>query len=75
VRAFQVIQEDYKKIRILIVLGDKVNESEKKDIEEKIKLVMGADCQVIWEFVDEIPKTPQGKHHYTRSLIWESKYF
>jgi phenylacetate-CoA ligase len=75
VRAFQVIQEDYKKIRILIVLGDKVNESEKKDIEEKIKLVMGADCQVIWEFVDEIPKTPQGKHLYTRSLIWESKYF
>jgi len=26
------------------LLEDKVNESEKKDIEEKIKLVMGKDC-------------------------------
>jgi len=74
VKAFQVIQEDYKRIRILVVLEDKVNESEKKDIEEKIKLVMGKDCQVIWEFVDEIPKTPQGKHLYTISMVWRSQY-
>jgi len=70
VKAFQVIQEDYRKVRILVVLKDKVNESEKKDIENKIKLVMGQDCQIIWDFVDEIPKTSQGKYLYTKSLVW-----
>jgi acyl-CoA synthetase (AMP-forming)/AMP-acid ligase II len=49
-----------------------VNEHEKKDIEDKIKLVMKQDCQVIWEFVDDIPKTPQGKRLYTISKVWRS---
>jgi phenylacetate-CoA ligase len=70
VKAFQVVQEDYQKIRILVVLKNKVNEHEKKDIENKVKLVMGWDCQVVWEFVDDIPKTPQGKHLYTLSKVW-----
>lgn len=70
VEAFRVIQEDYKKIRIMIVLRDKlVNEPEKRDIEEKIKLVMGKDCKVVWEVVDEIPKTKSGKYLYTESLL------
>ena len=44
-------------------------ESEKKDIESKIKMVMGQNCKIIWKFVDKIPKTPSGKHLYTKSLI------
>jgi len=70
-KAFQIIQEDYKRVRILVVLSDKVmvNESEKTDIEDKIKLLMGDDCQVVWDFVDEIPKTAQGKYFYRKSLI------
>jgi len=70
VKAFQVIQEDYKRIKILVVLQNKMNESEKRDIEDKIKLVMGQDCKIIWEFVEEIPKTKSGKYLYTKSLVW-----
>ena len=71
IKAFQVIQEDYQRVRILVVLRDegRVNESEKNEIDDKIKLVMGQDCQVLWDFVDEIPKTPQGKYLYTKSLV------
>jgi len=69
VKAFHVVQEDYKKIRIPVVLERAVSEPEKKDIEDKIKLVMGQDCQVIWDFVDEIPKMRSGKYLYTKSLV------
>ncbi|NIA12343.1 MAG: phenylacetate--CoA ligase family protein [Nitrospiraceae bacterium] len=69
VKAFQVIQEDYKRLKILAVTKDETNESEKKDIEDKIKLVMGKDCKIIWDFVDEIPRTESGKYLYTKSLI------
>jgi len=69
VKAFQIIQEDYKRIRLLVVSEGEINVSEKRDIEDKIKLVMGKDCKIIWEFVDEIPKTPQGKYLYTKSLV------
>jgi len=70
VKAFQIIQEDYKKIKILIVRSGNVNESEKKDIEWKIKFLLGGDCKITWEFVDEIPKTKSGKYLYIKSLLW-----
>jgi phenylacetate-CoA ligase len=70
VKTFQVIQEDYQKVRILVVAKGKVIESEKKDIEDKMKLVMGQDCHILWDFINEIPKTPQGKYLYTKSLVW-----
>ena len=70
VKAFQVIQEDFKRIKILVVLKENINEQEKEDIEDKIKLIMGEDCKISWEFVEEIPTTPQGKYLYTKSLLW-----
>jgi len=69
VKAFQVIQEDYKRIRLLVVSEGEINVSEKRDIEDKIKLVMGQDCKIVWEFVEEIPKTKSGKYLYTKSLV------
>jgi phenylacetate-CoA ligase len=68
VKAFQIIQEDYKRIRILIVT-DKINESDKKDVEHQIRFLMGQDCKIIWEIVDDIPETKSGKHLYIKSLI------
>ena len=69
IRVFQVIQEDYKLIKILIVTEGNINEFEKKDIENKIKLLMGQDCKIVWEFVEEIPKSNSGKYLYTKSLV------
>jgi len=69
IKKFQVIQEEYKTIRILIVPVSDVREAECKDIEDKIKVVMGKDVKIIWEIVDDITKTKSGKYFYTKSLI------
>jgi phenylacetate-CoA ligase len=73
VKQFQVIQEEYKRIKILIVPFGNINEPERKDIEDKIKVVMGKDIKIIWEFVDDIPKTKSGKYIYIRSLVKRQK--
>jgi phenylacetate-CoA ligase len=72
VEAFQIVQEDYKKVRVFIVPRDVINESEKREIENKIKLVMEQDCVVNWEFVEKIPKTQSGKYLYTKSLLYQA---
>lgn len=69
VRRFQVIQEDYNKIKILIILKTEPNELEIRDIEKKIKLIMGQCCAINMEFVEEIPLTKNGKYLYTKSLV------
>jgi phenylacetate-CoA ligase len=69
INKFQVIQEEYKKIRIFIVPQGKINKSEMEEIENKMKTVMGKDIKFIWEFVKDIPKTDSGKYVYTKSLV------
>ena len=70
VEKFQVIQEDYNKIRIMIVARGEVPDRCKHDIDAKIRLVMGQKCQIKWDFVDDIPKTASGKYLYTKSMVW-----
>lgn len=70
VKSFKVIQEDYKKVRLLVAVNGQINAHDVKDIEDKIRLVMGKDCQIVWEFLDDIPLTREGKHLYTLSLVW-----
>jgi phenylacetate-CoA ligase len=70
VHSFQIIQEDYKKIKIVVVLQDVINPQEQTTIEENIRLVMGNDCAISWEIVDEIPKTTSGKYLYRISHVW-----
>ncbi|EKF86372.1 phenylacetate--CoA ligase family protein [Methanobacterium formicicum] len=65
---FQFIQRDYRDVQILVVT-DLLNETAKKNIIEKIKLVMGQNCNIEWNCVLEIPKTPSGKFFYTKSLV------
>jgi len=70
IKAFKVIQEDYKEFRILVVLRDRIlDEHDRRDIEERIRFVMGRDCRVKWEVVDQIPKTKSGKHLHAQSLL------
>jgi len=69
IKCFKVIQEDYRKIRILAVLGGNINNSERQDIDNKIRLVMGKQCDILWEIVDDIPKTQNGKYVFTKSLL------
>ena len=73
IKKFQVIQEDYDKIRILVIPNNILPDIEKKDIEDRIRLQMGQDCKIIWDFVDDIPKTRSGKYLYTISLLNSSR--
>ena len=68
---FQVIQEDYNKIRINIVTRKDISDQYKNIVNEKIRMVMGFECNIIWNIVDDIPKTPSGKYLYTKSMIWK----
>lgn len=67
---FQIIQKDYRDIKVLVV-SDLLDQTEINNINEKIRLLMGQNCNIEWEFVSEIPKTPSGKFLYTKSLINE----
>lgn len=66
---FQVIQEEYNEIQINIVTHKEISDQYKNDINEKIRVVMGLECKIIWNIVDDIPKTPSGKYLYTKSLV------
>jgi len=70
IHSFQIIQEEYLKIRIRFVPCGVIKPQEKADIEEKIRFVMGNDCAIIWEIVEEIPKTSNGKYLYRISYVW-----
>lgn len=69
VNQFQVEQVDYDHLRISIVCGAKVKDSDVASINASICSVMGKDCVVEWLYVDAIKKTPQGKHLFTHCLI------
>lgn len=71
IRKIQVVQEDYRRVRILAVLEREMGDGEKEEIDEKIRLVMGQGCQVIWERVEDIPKAESGKYLFTRSMVWK----
>jgi len=67
---FQVIQEEYNEIQINVVTRKEISDQYKNDINEKIRVVMGPECKIIWNIVDDIPKTPSGKYLYTKSVMW-----
>ena len=69
IKKFQVLQEDYDRIKILFVPLLPGRDFDKQSINEKIRLAMGSECQIQWEQVADIPKTEQGKYIYTRCLM------
>jgi phenylacetate-CoA ligase len=67
---FQVIQKDYDSILIKIVVKDLEQfKSDKQKIESAIKLEMGKECKIKWEFVKEIEPLKSGKFLYTISEV------
>lgn len=72
VKKYQVIQTEINKIVVKVALvnpNQKPTDPEKEEIVKKIKLVIGNNCQVDFEFVKEIPPSPSGKYLYTISKI------
>ncbi len=70
VRKFQVIQKDYKAILFKIVkTSSEWPPEERQEIIQKTRHLMGNDCTVTFEFVDQIPPTNSGKYRYTISEV------
>jgi len=70
INRFQVIQEDYERVKINVVSGEQLNQADMKEIDDKIRLVMGSSCEISWNRVEDIDKTKSGKYMYTKSLVW-----
>jgi phenylacetate-CoA ligase len=75
VQKFQVIQENYNYIKFIIVPQKKDSNSYLKqsndlaEIKNKVKQVMGEDCKIEFEFVNDIEKSTSGKYRYTISKV------
>ncbi|MCL5105319.1 MAG: phenylacetate--CoA ligase family protein [Armatimonadetes bacterium] len=74
---FQAVQEDYDRVRLLIVCNDdagppETRRAELEDMRRRVRLAMGSDCRVDFEFVDDIPPTPSGKSRCTISKVVEA---
>ena len=65
IKKFRVIQHDYDDIEILVVTTAKISDETIKDIERKVKLVLGEDCRISLNEVEEIPRAASGKYRYT----------
>jgi phenylacetate-CoA ligase len=68
VRAFQIVQEEYRAIRITLQ-ADRVDDGWKRSVEDWIRLAFSSDCRVAWELVDSIPRTPRGKRRFIVSRV------
>ncbi len=70
IEKFQVVQEDFDKIKIKIVTRKRREfKQHQSNIVKNIRSVMGGDCKVDFEFVEEIPSSPSGKYLYTISKV------
>jgi phenylacetate-CoA ligase len=69
VREFQVLQTDVDAITVYVAAHRTPSAEDLADITGKIRFIMGGGCQVQWEHVDHVPRTPQGKLLFTRSLL------
>lgn len=69
IRKSQVIQEDFDKITLKLVVANMPSEDQLNQIRQTIQLAMGEGCHIGFEFVDDIPPTSSGKYLYIQSLV------
>lgn len=70
VHKFQVLQKS-RSLIVFKIIKNKLDHtpSELDEIVTKTKIVMGDDCQVVFEFVDDLPPSASGKYRYTMSEV------
>lgn len=69
IKQFQVIQEDYERVRLLIVKRHEEDTVDSLPIKAVIEKVMGPEVQLNTEYVGDIPPSPSGKYRYTISQV------
>lgn len=66
---FQILQKEPNLIEILYVPRLPEVQSDKDEVAEHFRAIMGPRCRVVWMRVDEVPRTPQGKQLHARSMV------
>jgi len=71
IKKFQIIQEKLNEINIILVTLNKKHliRKDEVDLEEKIKLVIGKNCNINFIYVSEIKTSSSGKFRYTISRV------
>lgn len=69
VKKYQIIQKKHDLIIFKIVKSKKHKEKDLKFAEKFVKLAMGKDSKIKWEFVKEIKPSKSGKYLYTWSEV------
>lgn len=71
IKKFQVIQKEINEIHInLVTLNkNKLEIGDELDLIQKIKIVMGNNCKVVFKYLNEIDPSSSGKFRYTISEI------
>jgi len=70
---YQFIQNDYEEIQVNIVKNELFKNAIYQEIEQIIYTVMGSNCKIIFNEVDEIEPTKTGKFLFTISKIKENE--
>lgn len=65
IKKFQIIQQDFDNIVCNIVLSGRKNDKDINEVNNKIRLIMGNQCEIKWNIVEEIKPTKSGKYLYT----------
>ena len=75
IQQYQVVQEAVDEVRVSLVLRadlpglDDLKTAGLEETRRKIRLAMGEDCAVSFEFVDVIEPSPSGKFRFTMSKV------
>ncbi len=73
IKQFQVIQKTVDKMVVRLVQNEEIPQSQLNEIYQAIRASFGDNVAVDFEFVDEIPPLPSGKHQYTMSELTQSQ--
>jgi len=69
IKKYQIVQKDYDHVIYRIVKSGNIEEIDLKKIADFAKNIMGEDCNIEFEFVDEIKPSESGKYRFTISEV------
>jgi phenylacetate-CoA ligase len=70
IKQYQIVQKSLDLIVFLIIMKEgPIDESKFAEIQKACKIALGENVEVKFEFVDNLPTTPTGKHRYVISEV------
>jgi len=69
IRKYQVIQREYGKLLLRLIVDDRYDREGEKKLKEKIREKCGRDMSIKIELVEEFPLTESGKHRFIISEV------